>query len=92
MKGDGNLSTRLTGGDFIPPRHLAVMAAAISAHLEAEVTGRASEAGDVGLRPTRGPWSDHPGGVAGLGWAAVGRLENMLGRQQLATRRGTSPR
>lgn len=92
MKGDGNLPTRLAGGDCISPRRLAVIAAAISAHLEAEAAGRASEAGDVRVRPTRGPWPDRPGGAAGLGWAAVGRLENMLGRQQLATRRGTSPR
>lgn len=78
--------------ETVPTRRLAAIASAIAAYVEAEGIGYPAEGGGFRVTAVRGPWTTEPGGAAGFGWAAAGRWENMLGRQQLATRRGTSPR
>jgi hypothetical protein len=87
------LACGLVSGEDVSPKRLAAIAAAISAYLEAEEDGPAHRDGRAGRWPLRSPWTAGAGAVTGLGWAAAGRLENMLGRQQMMmTRRGTSPR
>ncbi len=76
--------------DDVPPRRLAAIAAAITAYLEAEAEAAGRTAPGFVVKTVSGTWAVRPGSTQGLGWAQVGRMENMLERQHIATRRRTS--
>ncbi len=94
----GRPTTPASSRDGAPGRRdtarLAAIAAAITAYVQAEAA--AGRGAPEPFRVTAVRSLGRPGtGAAGqgnLGWAQAGRMETMLARQQLGTRKGHSPR